>query len=251
MLRIVSVNETKPSLTLLPSIQKCLDDDFVPNSTYFSNGVVIINNKTNYSYIYNHVNNNIDKCSKYNYLYNPYNNNIFTFSSIDGNIYKTNEMQDYAHNSTLSILEQQSNGYALVTIGGDTYVYGLLKQYQKYYCIGNEQYLKDAKKNMTPQNSHTIYLSVDNIDIHTNEPLDIIIGTTIDDSILNVLMSKNINQLIILDYNSNNIDLKSNSALFIDDKLNKVIQIEDVMMSSNTYESIIIAKCKLKKTYIE
>jgi hypothetical protein len=226
-----------------------MDNDFIPNSTYFSNGVVVLNDKTNHSYIYNSNNDTVSKCFKYNYLYIPYNinNNIVIFGSINGNKYKTNEIENYAWNSTLSMLNQHANAESLVTIGGDSYIYGLLKLYKRYYCIGNEQYLKDAKRNLTPQNSHILYLDINDIDIHTNEPLDVIINETITDSMINMLMTKNINQLIILDHNGHNFDLSVDYALFNNKILNNIIQIENVLKSSNTYESVAIANCKLKR----
>ena len=251
MLRIINVGKSKPVLNILPSIQKCMEQDFVPESTYYSNGIVVINNKLSYSYIYDINTDQLKKTHQFKKLYIPYNDSLI-FNTIENNIYKTNEMETYSWKTTMTYLNNHTSN-TLVCIGGDTYVYGILANYSRYYCIGNPNYINTAKVHMTPLNYDAAFVDSSNINIKFNDNIDVIINTFIDSNIIQFLQlnKSKINKLIIIDYNNINlqtINPHASELQFKNNELNKMLTIQSVNRSSNTYESVSICQCNIRNS---
>ena len=249
MLRILNVGKIKPVLNVLPSIQECMEKDFIPDSTYYSNGIVVINNKLNYSYIYDINTHQLNKTHGFKRLYIPYNDSLI-FNTIENNIYKTNEMEKYSWKTTMIHLQTPTSN-SLVCIGGDTYVYGILAKYSKYYCIGNSCFINNAKVHLTPLEYNTVWLDDANINTKIDNTMDVVINTLITSNIIQFLeMNRDkIKKLIIIDYNNMNLQTMNphiDILQFKDKDLNTMLSIQSVNRSSNTYESVSICQCGFK-----
>lgn len=135
---------TKKTLdTLHVSLQKCIKEHFIPNSTYYSSDVSIINDKANNSFVYDELTDSIyviDKMDKLVIKTRDGWDEEFTITKkINSSDWKSCEMARDIHKSISYMLVINGKSNQLMAIGNDQYIYYILsqKRYQNMIAISD------------------------------------------------------------------------------------------------------------------
>lgn len=204
----VTVGDNIPNVQLNTLLSIVMNYEFIPNSIYFTNGDIVINNKSKYSYKL--VGNKIIKLNKINRI--PINfNNTLIWKQIESFDQNNTIMANKIRNKVISLLEKSLSRF-LFGIGGEYYGYFCsLPQYEKYIGYTNNKYIhQDAIFNM---NLHYYYKQKDNQIISYND-MEQISNIYDSDCIVNLskiplkviefLNNNNFKKIIIISCNNKN-----------------------------------------------
>jgi|SaaInlStandDraft_5_1057022.scaffolds.fasta_scaffold02359_3 hypothetical protein len=146
MLTKIQINKSITNIKIDPLLLCVIKYDFIPNSIYFTNGKIVINNKSNYSYKF--INNKIIKLNKINRIPIKF-NNILIWKQLESFDQNNKTTANYIRNYVISLL-QNSTASFLMGIGGEYYGYFCsLNKYDKYIGYTNNKYIhQDAIFNM-------------------------------------------------------------------------------------------------------
>jgi hypothetical protein len=238
MLRIIRVGNLIPYESVTESIQKCIEYDFIPNSTYFTNGIFVINDKSKYSYIYEPNTKSITKCSKHEKLFIQYDECVI-FKSIDSFNFLDNETEKIVWNFIKKHIETFSSNN-LMCIGGDTYIYSLISyKYKDLIFMGDTNFLNDTKYNLKPYNmTHTYYDIKKCCSKSLTGKYDIIITWDIDLNILKFIENNidNINNIIIIKHSITMENHRNHiEYTFITNFITK-----DTLFHHNKYDTVLV-----------
>jgi hypothetical protein len=201
MLTKVRVNDCIPDAILSRELYEIIKFDFIPNSIYYTNGDIVINNKSKYSYRF--LGNKILKLNKINRINTDF-IGIYIWKHINSfdqnSLMSKNKIRNFV---TLSLIK--SNSKSICGIGGEYYGYFCLlrEKYNNFYGITNNKYIyNDAEFNMKIYLHNKNYLNclIDyNDNINTFLKGDVIVNlSTITFTIIDFLLSNNFNRIIII-----------------------------------------------------
>lgn len=209
MLTKVRVGECVPNVILTRELSEVMKYDFIPNSTYYTNGDIVINDKSDYSYRF--LGNRILKLNKIDRI-----NTNFMGIYIWKHIYSFDQNSTMSKNRirsfvALNLIKSYSD--SICGIGGEYYGYFCLlrKKYNKFYGLTNNEYIyNDAEFNMKMYlngkkyfNSLTDYN--DNINTFMNG--DVVVNlSTITKYVINFLLTNNFNRIVIINCKEKNYD---------------------------------------------
>lgn len=205
MLTKIRIADTIPSIDIHPLLKKVINEYFIEDSIYFTNGKVVINNKSNDTYSL--VNNNIILLNKLQTIPILF-NNIFIWKSI--NVFDQNNTH-VAKNVRFTVINMfKNNTGTLYGIGGEFYGYFVsMSSYDNYVGYSNnDDILECAKFNCELYCLNYELKKLDyNKKIKFKNNGDIIINlSTITPHIINHLIDNKYNNIIIINCKSKNIN---------------------------------------------
>jgi hypothetical protein len=215
-----------------------MEYDFIPNSTYFSNGIFIINDKSKFSYIYDPSNKSITKCSKHDKLFIQYDDGII-FKSVKSFNFLDTETEKIVWDFVKKTIERLSSNN-LVCIGGDSYIYSFISpKYNHLTFMGDSVFLRDAVYNLKPYNMTHTYFDIQNCcSKQLTGKSDIIITQNLDANILSFIQ-KNIEHItdIIIIKHSYSLKYQKNK---IEQSVIVDFGTEDSLFHYNKYDTVLV-----------
>jgi len=145
MLSKVRVDKTFPNVPVIPALKRCMEYKLIPDSTYYSNGSIIINDKADVSYIYDETTNDISEIAVNINLTlsipNPTGELFHIVKPI--NVFDQNNIaiaQDI-RNTVMNYMIQYGVAKTLLGIGGEYYLYYILLQqrYKMMFGLSNNK----------------------------------------------------------------------------------------------------------------
>jgi hypothetical protein len=219
MLTKIIVGECIPDVILAKELYEVMKYDFIPNSIYYTNGDIVINNKSKYSYKF--LGNRILKLNKLDRI-------SITFIGI----YIWKHIYSFDQNSSMSRDKIRnfvaynlikSNSDSICGIGGEYYGYFCLlrKKYNKFYGLTNNEYIyNDAEFNMKMYlngKKYFNFLTDYNGNINTLIKGDIVVNlSNITKYVIDFILNNNFNRVIIINCKEKNYD----RILKLNDKYN-------------------------------
>lgn len=208
MLTKIKVNNCIPDTTLHPLLYLVLKNDFIPNSVYFTNGELVINDKSKYSYKL--INNKIVKLNKIKHIPIHFYKDIYIWKKINtfnqNNKYNASTIRKYV----ISLLKD-SHSKNIIGIGGESYCYFYCLDYKHFTFFSNnidiiDDYNFNSKKYLLCENIDVFHRKIDyNKKINYYCEGDIIINlSTITLNIIDFLNNNNFNNIIIINCKEKN-----------------------------------------------
>jgi hypothetical protein len=238
MLRILSVGDSIPYDSVIESIQKCMEYDFIANSTYFTNGIFVINDKSKYSYIYDPYTKTITKCSKHDKLFIQYDDGII-FKSFNSFNFLDTETEKIVWDFVKKTVKQFSANN-LICIGGDSYIYSFISsKYSHLTFMGDPNFLKDAEYNLKPYNMIYTYFDIQKCYCEPlSEKSDIIITHILDAKLLEFIQKniEHINDIIIIKHCCTSKHEKNNIKQLVIDNFST----KNSLYHHNKYDTVLV-----------
>jgi hypothetical protein len=201
MLTKVRVGEYFPDAILSRDLFEVINFDFIPNSIYYTNGNIVINDKSDYSYRF--LGNRILKLNKLDRINTNF-MGIYIWKHIYSFDQNSSMTKDKIRNFiALNLIKSKSD--CICGFGGEYYGYFCLlrEKYNKFYGLTNNEYIyNDAEFNMKMYlNGKKYFNSLTNYNDNINTFMkgDVIVNlSTITKYVINFLLINNFNRIVIV-----------------------------------------------------